>query len=261
MTPLEYQHGLPMQSYDRLEFLGDAYMEIIASRLIWSLFKDNGFTSARMSQVRESLVKNETLSEYSLRYGFDKKLKISPNSGGLNYNSSTAIKLHGDVFEAYVAAAVLSDPVKGFENVEDWLTKLWEPRLRMVSTELPDEKSKGALQKIIGAKGIKIEYVDERPPFIDKKHGIETYFMGVYLTGWGYEKTCLGSGQGQSKKAAGMAAAKKALEDTWMIEKCSALKNEFQAKQSAEQTADDKKAAEGKKAASKKQSALEDPAS
>ncbi len=232
MTPAELQHSM-QGSYDRLEFLGDAYIEIISSRLIWSLYKDFGFSAARMSQVRETLVKNETLSEYSLGYGFDKKLNIS--DGTAQQKGTSRIKINGDVFEAYVAAVVLSDPKNGFETCEDWLTKLWEPKLRTVSTELPDENSKGELQKKIGFKGVLINYIDERAVNIDKRRGIETYFQGVYLTGWGYENKCLGTGHGQSKKAAGMAAAKNALEDVEMLEELTAKKAKAQTLKLAEE--------------------------
>ena len=232
VTPLELQQGIS-GSYDRLEFLGDAYIEIIASRLIWSLYKDHGFSSARMSQVRESLVKNETLSEYSLGYGFDRKLNISEGSQAQKLTGKT--KINGDIFEAYVAAIVLSDTKHGFETAEDWLTKLWEPKLRTVSTELPDENSKGELQKKIGFKGVVISYVDERDANIDKKRGIETYFQAAYLTGWGYEKRRLGRGHGQSKKAAGMAAAKDALQNTKMMEELMGKKAEAQTLKLAEE--------------------------
>ena len=220
-------------SYDRLEFLGDAYIEIISSRLIWSLYSSHAFSAARMSQIRESLVKNETLSEFSVGYGFDTKLKLNVNAMADNRN--TVVKLNGDVFEAYVAAVVLSDPKNGFERAEEWLTELWEPRLRGVSTELPDERSKGELQKKIGAKGVMITYVDERDRVIDKKRGIETYFIGVYVTGWGYERRHLGSGTGQSKKAAGMAAAKDALQNTEAIEELMAKKAQTQEQNDAEE--------------------------
>ncbi|KAI9872215.1 MAG: hypothetical protein M1823_008232, partial [Watsoniomyces obsoletus] len=176
---------------------------------------------------------NETLSEFSLAYGFDKRLNIDPSSRPES-SKNTHIKLNGDVFEAYVAAVVLSDPREGFEKAEDWLTKLWEPKLKTVSVKPPDEQSKGELQKRIGAKGVRIEYKDERSAIIDKKHGIETYFMGVYLTGWNYENKRIGNGHGLSKKAAGMAAAKNALENTAIIEDCVAKKARSQAEQAEE---------------------------
>src|SRR5436190_8289568 len=50
-------------SYDRLEILGDAYIEVIATRLIWDHFRS--LPPGRISQIREMLVKNETLAQYA----------------------------------------------------------------------------------------------------------------------------------------------------------------------------------------------------
>ena len=54
-------------SYDRLEFLGDAYIELMASRLVLKRFPH--MPAGRLSQQREMLVKNDTLAEYAEHYG------------------------------------------------------------------------------------------------------------------------------------------------------------------------------------------------
>ena len=143
------------------------------------------------------------------------------------------VKVNGDIFEAYVAAVVLSKPkgaklgtanadsfadpfggdAPGFAVAEKWLTELWRlsGKLKNV-TKVDDEKSKGDLQRKLGGKGVLITYEQERERIVLKDKGLEQYFMGVYLTGWGYQNQHLGSGEGLSKKAAGMAAARDALE-------------------------------------------------
>jgi len=115
-------------SYERLEFLGDAYIELIATRLIYPAFPT--LTPGRMSQKRELLVKNETLAEYALAYGFDKRARLPRDFFGLGSRRGKLwTKTMGDLFEAYVAAVVLSDPKGGFETVEAWLTELWREKL------------------------------------------------------------------------------------------------------------------------------------
>ncbi|RMZ77278.1 hypothetical protein DV737_g4470, partial [Chaetothyriales sp. CBS 132003] len=218
--------GGPMLNYDRLEFLGDAYLEIMATRALWNLGAA-GLSAARMAAMREAMVKNETLNVYALAYGLDKKLKIS--DGSRPTRREAQVKIHGDVFEAYVAAVVLSKAdgdkgfggegvltngdMPGFKVAEEWLTKLWmaSGKLQDVSRQ-EDVESKGTLQKRIGGKGVYLNYVEERERIVHVGKGIEQYFVGVYLTGWGYENQHLGSGEGLSKKAAGMAAAKDAIE-------------------------------------------------
>ena len=223
-----------MLCYDKLEFLGDAYLELIASRLIYNLSTQK-LSSARMSQLRESMIKNETLSEYAVAYGFDKKLRIPDASRPVGRTST--LKVNGDVFEAYVAAVALSPfpspppssnptarnaetdsgnimggPAPGFQTLTRWLTSLWSrSNLLSTLTTLDDESSKPTLQKKLGGKGVLINYVEERPRIIHKGKGIEQYFIGVYLTGWGWDNQLLGQGEGTSIKKAGMAAALDAL--------------------------------------------------
>jgi ribonuclease III len=253
-TPTTHPDPSTMQSYDRLEFLGDAYLEVIATRLIWTRFA-SAMAPGRLASTRESLVKNETLAAFAVAYGFDRRMRIE--EGGQPTTRLAQVKLWGDVFEAFVASVVLSgggggeesstvdhhqqqqqqqdqpqpQPRKsGFEIAEDWLALLWEPLLVAAAEKdrnaLPGAQWKEGLRKMIGAKGVRIDYVDERKPLIGK--GIETYFVGVFLTGWGYENQHLGSGQALSKKAAGMAAAKDAVENSSVVKKVANLKEEKQ---------------------------------
>lgn len=126
-------------TYERLEFLGDAYIELFASRLIYESYSH--LPAGRMSQVRELLVKNETLAELSRSYGFHEKIAVgaeiaelvrdSHGRGNKGYN-----KIVGDVFEAYVAAVVLSDfEGRGFEKAEAWCRDLWEAKLERAKME------------------------------------------------------------------------------------------------------------------------------
>src|SRR5690606_10445636 len=81
----------------------------------------------QISQLRELLVKNETLAEFATDYGFDRRLSVPLDHRG---QAKRWIKIKGDVFEAYVAAVILSNPDSGFRSVESWLDELWLPKLR-----------------------------------------------------------------------------------------------------------------------------------
>lgn len=126
-------------TYERLEFLGDAYIELFASRLIYESYSH--LPAGRMSQVRELLVKNETLAELSRSYGFHEKIAVGAEIGELVRDSHGRgnkgyNKIVGDVFEAYVAAVVLSDfEGRGFEKAEGWCRDLWEAKLERAKKE------------------------------------------------------------------------------------------------------------------------------
>ncbi|KAJ9288257.1 ribonuclease III domain-containing protein [Paecilomyces variotii] len=205
-------------NYDRLEILGDAYLELMATKLIWNRFQN--LPSGRISQLRELLVKNETLAEFATLYGFDRRAAV-PEENIKQPKRWTKTK--GDIFEAYVAAVISSNPTSGYEEVENWLSQLWSPKLDCFLDTKPTLQSKELLAKKIMGKGIKLKYVDERPP-VQLLGGMQTFYVGVYLTGWGWENQHLGSGQGLNKAIAGDNAAREALLNKPLIDEIAAAK-------------------------------------
>ncbi|EXJ57617.1 hypothetical protein A1O7_07966 [Cladophialophora yegresii CBS 114405] len=200
----------PQASYDRLEFLGDAYLELYATQLIFNRFPD--FEVGKMSQLRETLVRNETIGQYASLYGLDKQLKNYKQFQ--NSPGHVWLKIKGDVFEAYVAAVVLSSP-DGADTAKRWLHELWEPKVQAVATSTTPKpkKTKEELAKKILMKGTKINYVDEKAPVVHYGQGREEYFVGVYFNGFAWENQYLGSGRGSSRVEAGLFAAAEALKN------------------------------------------------
>ncbi|CBF74306.1 ribonuclease III [Aspergillus nidulans FGSC A4] len=198
-------------TYDRLEILGDAYIELISTKLIWNKFQH--IPSGRISQIRELLVKNETLAEYATQYGIDKKASVPAEL----YNQPKRwIKTKGDIFEAYVAAVILSHP-DGYSVAETWLSELWSPKLDSFEGSVSTFQAKEALAKKINGRGAKLRYIDEKES-VQHQGGTQTFFIGVYFTGWGWNNKHLGSGQGSNKTIAGDRAAQQALENTELIQ-------------------------------------------
>lgn len=187
-------------NYERLEFVGDGFIELVATRLTYSRFPH--FEPAQLAYLREQLVRNETLSKFSEKYGFADRLK----HGAHVKDSKNWGKILADVFEAYVAAVVMSDPETGFDTVENWLTELWAQQL-LDYKEKPIEnpRARDELNKLVMAKGIKLDFREERN--MTMVNGLQRYFIGVYLTGWGFEDEWLGSGEGQNKSEACIFAA------------------------------------------------------
>lgn len=205
-------------TYDRLEILGDAYIELMATKFIWNKYRD--INSGHISQIRELLVKNETLAEYASMYEFDRKASVPQE---YLTQPKRWMKTKGDIFEAYVAAAILSDPITGYQKAEKWLTQLWLPKLSGLAVQQPVMNAKENLARKIMGKDIKLKYIDEREP-IQPEKGKQTFFIGVYLTGWGWSNKHLGSGQGPSKAVAGNEAAQRALQNTPLIDEIVRIK-------------------------------------
>ncbi|KAF2403276.1 ribonuclease III [Trichodelitschia bisporula] len=220
-------------TYEPLEFLGDAYLEVIATRLIHARFA--GHSVGQKAGLRELLIKNDTLASYAEHYGFPDRVKTTKHER--SQGGKTWSKILADVFEAYVACVILSDPQHGFDTAEQWLTALWAPkvlewRARGDGKVGADEGLKSSqarvllAQKLLGGDA-KLEYLQERP--MEVKNSRTTFFIAVYLTGWGYTKQYLGRGSGRSKTLASAEAASNALEvsgkiiDTAHKRKCDAL--------------------------------------
>ncbi|MCJ1374945.1 hypothetical protein MMC20_006178 [Loxospora ochrophaea] len=198
-------------NYERLEFMGDAYLELFASRLIYSRFPN--MSTGRLSQLRESLVKNETLSQFAMAYGFDERAHLPKGVIANGPNLKIWQKTLADIFEAYVAAVVLSDPANGVATAEKWLGELWEKRLSKADDgSVINVNAKQELaRKTMSARQAVLEYREELPARIIKEEGKVWFYIGVYLTGWGWEDQHLGSGRGLNKSEAGQRAAMEAL--------------------------------------------------
>jgi ribonuclease-3 len=195
-------HGL---DYERLEFLGDAYIELIASRALYNRFPQ--VDVPQLCSWRERLVENVALGKFSEAYGFPDRLQCKTE---YEKPSKAWNKVVADIFEAYVAGVVLSDPENGFGVAEKWLDELWAPQLLGFREKVVENpRARDDLQKLIFLNGVTLKYREERPMVMDQ--GAQKYFLGVYLTGWGYEDEWLGSGEGQKKAQACIAAATDAL--------------------------------------------------
>ncbi|KAF5251128.1 hypothetical protein FANTH_3742 [Fusarium anthophilum] len=121
--------GLGRPNYERLEWYGDAALEMISTELVFETF--DYLPAGRSSQLREQLVRNITLSDYYRQYGMQHKTKIPTHMGSMadlisrGGRDKETIKIQGDVFEAYVGAVVKSDPQHGAANAVAWLKALW----------------------------------------------------------------------------------------------------------------------------------------
>lgn len=263
-------------TYERLEFVGDAYIELIATRLIFERYYN--LTVGQQSQLRELLVKNETLAEYSRAYGFEKRIEISQREKmqdaaavRLGYGGKGLNKVLGDVFEAYIAAVVMSDTEHGFAVAEKWLTTLWAPKLQEVkhkfrasdpTTPISSDSvdplatynptAKADLQKrILSSKDVKLEYVAYQKSLELKgtELGQNMHFIALYLTGYGYQRKELGKGSGKNKVEAGNWAAQKAMfgEAREIVEECEKVNLEAKERRRVEK--EKKEAASGGAAA------------
>lgn len=208
-----------------------------------------------MSQIRELLVKNETLAAFARQYGFEKRARVPPEflnhqdhlPSELVVSQKEKTKVMGDIFEAYVAAVVLSDPANGVQRVSEWLKSLWamkisrqiieQEHLTHVPAVTDRTNPKERLAQQIVSPGIKLNYKDAAPAQPDKETAGMIYTVGVYLTGWGKSNEQLGFGRAKGKKEAGLRAAEMALANQKIMREYSKMKKEFDEKRRKEKEA------------------------
>lgn len=210
-------------SYERFEFIGDAYLELMATRLI--AHRLPALDVPAQAHFREQLIRNDTLSKFSRGYGLPDRL----HHGHLKREGKAWDKITADIFEAYVAAVIYTDPVEGFLTAEKWMTQLWAPQmLEYRETVLVENvAAQEELNKLVLMNHVKLVYIDEKN-MENTADGKQKFMQGVYLTGWGNDQAWLGSGFGQNKQQAAMNAAQDALKrDGVVLREAARKKREF----------------------------------
>lgn len=219
-------------SYERLEHLGDAYLQTMATKMLFAKYPRA--TDGRLSRLRQNLVRNTTLAKFTSAYKLDKQLLINPEQKRL-LNDDSWTKIRGDLFEAYIGALIISSPDNGEKIVEAWLRELWTEQvingdwLTMIAPREFEEDAKNELAKKVLGVGVKLRYEAGKPPRFSKAEGVTTYFLDIYLDGWGYDSQLLGRGEGISKKSATSRAAAAALRNHPLIDQIMSKKLNFDA--------------------------------
>ena len=108
LTHSSYANEHNVDSYERLEYLGDATLEIVCSEY---LYKNTNFVEGKMSKLRSLYVCENALYEYSKDVKLANYIKIG---NGINKPNKTII---ADVFEATMAVIYLEKGLDGVKTV------------------------------------------------------------------------------------------------------------------------------------------------
>lgn len=182
------------KNYERLEFLGDAVLELVSSEFLFKEHKE--IPEGELTKMRASMVCEPSLAFCARDLELGKFIflgKGEENSGGRNRDSITS-----DVMEALIGAVYLDG---GMETAREFIN-------RFVLSDLEDKQlfydSKSNLQELIQGKLKKYlhyEILEECGPEHDKIFSAEVFMDGESL----------GKGTGRTKKAAEQQAAYEAL--------------------------------------------------
>ena len=189
LTHSSYANEHNVESYERLEFLGDAVLETIISDYFYNNYN---YDEGQMSKLRASYVCEQALSFYSKKMGIIPFIKIG---NGINQINDT---IAADVFESVLAVIYLSC---GFNKTKDYIYKVVIPYIEDEKIFFGDYKS--LLQELVQTEKKSLEYklIDEKGPAHDKTFTIEVIVDGLIF----------GKGTGKSKKEAEQNAALEAI--------------------------------------------------
>lgn len=192
-----FESSEPLEHNERLEFLGDSVLQIVATDLIYRRFPN--LTEGEMQRLRTAVVNNSALADLARLVGLGEHIRLGKgeeSSGGRDKMSVLS-----DTFEALVGAIYLD---QGIERVTELLTPFFSELVERAATADSVHYAKNTLQEMaLQASGEVPTYrVASSGPDHDKR-----FVAHVYIGGRGY-----GTGTGRSKKEAEQHAARAALD-------------------------------------------------
>ena len=191
------EHNMPYN--ERLEFLGDAVIELLMSQY---LYLNQNISEGQMTKKRAQSVCEEALVKYASKIKLSDYILLGHGEELSNGRQRPAII--ADCFEALFGAVYLD---QGYFVAFEMFEKLVIPHSDLLN-DIKDYKS--TLQEYVQSfkNTLNYELINEEGPAHDKTYTVKVLMDGI----------CLGVGVGKTKKEAEQMAAKEALEKKVDIE-------------------------------------------
>lgn len=188
-----------IQNNERLEFLGDSVLQLLASEHLLQAFPD--WSEGQLSKSRARIVNAHSLRDAANRLNLGEFLNLGRGEEKTGGRQKPAIL--ADAFEAVVAAIYLD---AGLEAARAMLQRtLFVHALEERGTRMADSDRKSALQEFLQGRGqppAEYRLTGETGPDHQKVFLVEVWINGDKLA----------DGEGSTKKEAEQQAAQKALE-------------------------------------------------
>ncbi len=189
--------GAALSHNERLEFLGDAVLELIVTDFLYKKYPS--YTEGELTAVRSALVNAVIISEVASKIGMNDYLLLS--RGEAKDNGKARQYILANTYEAYVGAIYMD---QGYEKAEKFVTesllphtdeivakKLWRDAKSLVQEKAQEFVSVTPLYKVMHESG----------PDHDKH-----FTVGIF-----FGQSLIAEGKGKSKQEAEQKAAEAAL--------------------------------------------------
>lgn len=197
LTHTSYAFEHHINSNEKLEFLGDSILEFISSKYLYNNFPK--LTEGEMTKVRADIVCENSLYQIAKMHNFSDFLYLGKSEIVSNKVARPAIM--ADSVEALIAAIYFDS---GLEEAEKFIVNNLKDAAEIASKNVGQKDYKTVLQEKLQANGevhIKYEIIKEEGPDHNKK----------FTARVSCNNKVLATGEGKTKKAAEMQAARKAL--------------------------------------------------
>ena len=137
------------QNNERLEFLGDAVLEIVVSEYLFNRFTD--LNEGKLTQMRASMVNTQSLAEIFQQ--LDCKDLVQTSKGTNKLDETHKHSIFAGTLEACIGAIFIE---LGYEESKGFILQLFHNRFSLLhaSAELKDAKSR--LQEALQVKGAEL---------------------------------------------------------------------------------------------------------
>lgn len=181
------------ENYERLEFLGDAVLKLVASQILYKKYPD--YTEGSLSKIRSIVVSDNTLAKISREIGLCDLIVLSEHEAKQGYAKIESVC--ACAFEAVLGAYYLDGKLK---KLIPFLENVLTPYIEEVDGNFEKYNAKAILQEYtqsIDKKTPVYKLIDEEGPAHKKTFTVEVSFQDKIIA----------QGSGKSKKDAEQHAA------------------------------------------------------
>ncbi|MCX6865054.1 MAG: ribonuclease III [Verrucomicrobia bacterium] len=192
-----YEAHQPDFDNQRLEFLGDAVLQLIVTEELFKRFGD--FTEGQLTKLRARVVSRRALARFAM--AIDLGVDILLGKGEEASGGRRRLSILADAFEALIGAVYLDSDV---EQARALVVRLLEPEIGGMISNPEERNPKGELQEHLQA-------IHPQAPVyrIIRQSGLD--HRRVFQAEVSWQNRVLGTGKGKSKKDAETRAASEAL--------------------------------------------------
>jgi ribonuclease III len=189
--------GTGLSHNERLEFLGDAVLELIVTDYLFATFTTK--PEGELTAYRASLVNTNSISDAAREQGFDEFLMLS--KGEARDTGKARAYILANTYEAFIGATYLD---QGYEIAKQFVLRTLVPKLEGIIRDGLWRDAKSYVQE-------KSQEHESVTPSYKVLHEVGPDHDKVFTVGIYFGKNLIAEGKGSSKQEAETDAARNAL--------------------------------------------------